>query len=401
MRRGLRLLVALSALALSLAVVAGAGARDGNGRGRGHYKSVCTEAATDVAHCNAQVATDDAAIPLVGPTPDPVALTPADFQSAYKLPSSVAGAGQTIAIVDAFDYPTAEADLATFSKQYALPACTTANGCFRKVNQSGGTNLRGYRADGGWSLEGALDLQTAHGICPNCKLIYVEAKTNSFANLSAAVDAAAALGANVISNSYGGAEFSSETSTTYDGHYNHPGVAITVSSGDSGYAVEYPAASRYVTAVGGTYLQRDSSPRGWAETAWSGAGSGCSAFEPKPAWQSAATLCARRAVADVAADADPASGASIYDSTPYNNSTGWWRVGGTSLASPLVAGVYALAGNAKAASYPVTYPWSNPNGLFDITGGSNGTCPTSAWCNAGPGWDGPTGLGSPNGTAGF
>jgi subtilase family serine protease len=399
--RGLRLLAVLCAVAGSLAIAAGASADEGNGRAKGRSKAVCTDAGLDLAHCDAHVATDEAGTPLVGPTPDPIALTPVDFQSAYKLPSSTAGFGQTIAIVDAFEYPTAESDLNTFSAQYGLPACTTGNGCFRKVNQDGGTNVRKYRADGGWSLEGALDLQTAHGICPNCNLVYVEARTNSFANLMTAVDTAARLGANVISNSYGGSEFSLETSSSYDGHYNHPGVAVTVSSGDSGFGNEFPASSRYVTAVGGTFLQRNGSARGWNETAWNGAGSGCSAYETKPAWQTAATQCARRAVADVAADADPASGASIYDSTPYQGSTGWWRVGGTSLAAPLVGAVYALAGNASASSYPATYAWSNPGSLFDITSGSNGTCAPALWCNAGTGWDGPTGLGTPNGTGGF
>jgi subtilase family serine protease len=395
--RVLRLIVALCAASVPFLLGSTAGAVNGHANAR----AVCPGPAFDAAHCHAWVATDANARPLVGPTPDPVALTPQDFQSAYKLPSSTNGVGQTIAIVDAFDYPTAEADLNTFSRQYGLPPCTTANGCFRKVNQTGGTNLKRYRTDGGWALEGALDLQTAHGICPNCKILYVEALTNSFANLSTAVDTAASLGANVISNSYGGTEFSSETTSTYDGHYNHPGIAVTVSSGDNGYGAEYPAASRYVTAVGGTLLKRDSSARGWAETAWDGAGSGCSAYELKPAWQTTATGCARRAIADVAADADPASGASIYDSTAYNGSTGWWRVGGTSLAAPLIGGVYALAGNSSATTYPAAYPWSNASSLFDITSGSNGTCPTSAWCNAGAGWDGPTGLGTPNGVGGF
>jgi len=268
------------------------------------------------------------------------------------------------------------------------------------VNQNG---KRGNypRKNSGWALEITLDVQTAHGICPNCRILLVEAKTNSFTNLATAEDTAARLGADVISNSYGGSEFSTETSSTYDGHFNHPGVAITVSSGDNGFGVEYPAASQFVTAVGGTTLTADSSARGWHETAWDGAGSGCSSFEPRPSWQTSATLCGRRAVADVAADADPASGASIYDSTSYNGQTGWFQVGGTSLAAPLVAGVYALAGNSGSTSYPVSYAWANPGALFDVTSGSNGSCSTSAWCSARTGWDGPTGLGTPNGIGAF
>jgi subtilase family serine protease len=172
-----------------------------------------------------------------------------------------------------------------------------------------------------------------------------------------------------------------------------------VSSGDSGYGVEYPAASRYVTAVGGTKLTLDSAGNRVAETAWSGAGSGCSAYEPKPSWQHD-TACSRRTVADVSADADPASGASIYDSTAYQGQTGWFRVGGTSLAAPLVAAVYALAGNGSSTSSG-SFPYAHASSLFDVTSGSNGSCGGSYLCTAVAGFDGPTGLGSPNGTGGF
>src|SRR3954471_4037350 len=145
----------------------------------------------------------------------------------------------------------------------------------------------------------------ASAICPNCHILLVEANSNSFADLGAAVDRAAAMGANTISNSYGGPEFSQETQAAYGGHYNHPGHAITVSSGDSGYGVEFPAASPYVTAVGGTSLRKATNARGWTETAWSGAGSGCSAYVGAVSWQSGLTSCARRVVADVSAIADP------------------------------------------------------------------------------------------------
>jgi subtilase family serine protease len=262
------------------------------------------------------------------------------------------------------------------------------------VNQTGGT--RYPRADQGWALEIALDVQTAHGVCPDCKILLVEAKTNSFANLMAAVDYAAAH-ANVISNSYGANEFSSETA--YDFHFNHPGVPITVSSGDNGYGVEYPAASRYVTAVGGTTLQVASDGSRASETAWNGAGSGCSAYEQKPSWQTDGG-CARRSVADVSADANPATGASVYDSYGYQGQSGWFRVGGTSLAAPLVAAVYALAGNGGSTTYG-SYPYSHSGSLYDVVAGSNGTCGVPYLCTAGAGYDGPTGLGAPNGTGGF
>jgi subtilase family serine protease len=202
----------------------------------------------------------------------------------------------------------------------------------------------------------------------------------------------------VISNSYGGGESSAET-TTYDAYYNHPGIPITVSSGDSGYGVEYPAASPFVTAVGGTTLRTAATARGWSETAWSGAGSGCSAYEAKPSWQSGSS-CTKRTVADVSAVADPNTGVAVYDSLRYQGASGWMVFGGTSVASPVIASVYALAGNAATVNYG-SYPYSQTSGLFDVTGGSNGSCGGSYLCTAITGYDGPTGLGSPNGVTGF
>jgi subtilase family serine protease len=238
----------------------------------------------------------------------------------------------------------------------------------------------------------------ASAICPNCKILLVEASSNSFANLGAAVDRAAGIGANVISNSYGGSEFSGETGSAYDGHFKHPGVAITVSSGDSGYGVEYPAASQYVTAVGGTTLNWNGTTR--TETAWSGAGSGCSAYEPKPSWQSGIATCANRAVADVSAVADPNTGVAVYDTVRYQGQSGWFKVGGTSASSPIIAGVYALAGNAGSVN-DGSFSYSHTTQLNDVTSGSNGSCGGSNLCTAGRGWDGPTGNGTPNGSGGF
>jgi subtilase family serine protease len=271
------------------------------------------------------------------------------------------------------------------------------------VNQTGGTS---YPAkNGGWALEISLDIEIAHAACPLCKILLVEASSNSFANLMAAEDYAAAH-ATVVSNSWGGSESSSETG--YDSHLNHPGVPITVSSGDNGYGVEWPAASQYVTAVGGTTLKLNANNTRASETVWSGSGSGCSAYEPKPTWQHDAGCSTHRTVADVAADADPNTGAAVYDSTPYCTflwfgcSTGWYQVGGTSLASPIIAAVYALAGNGKNTNYG-SYPYTSaPVGsLYDVTSGSNGNCGGSYLCTAGTGYDGPTGLGSPNGIGGF
>jgi subtilase family serine protease len=398
-----RLVVFAASVAFVAAVVAGTGGADPgqnpNGPQRngnhGHwYKRACAVAPAKLAACDAQVVTDSAGNPLVTNT-TPHGYGPAQLTGAYSLPAA-APSTPTIGIVDAFDDPNIEADLAVYSSNYGLPACTTATGCFRKVNQSGGTSYP--TADAGWSLEIALDVDTAHAICPNCKILLVEATNNSMTNLGTAVNRAVTMGATVVSNSYGGGESSGET-TLDNTYFNHPGVVITASSGDGGYGVEYPAASRYVTAVGGTSLSVDGSNHWVSETAWSGAGSGCSAYEPKPTWQTDSG-CARRTVADVSADADPNTGASVYDSVTYSGQSGWFQVGGTSLAAPLIASVYALTGTTANANYGST-PYSHGPSLHDVTSGSNGSCSGSYLCTATSGFDGPTGLGTPNGIAPF
>jgi subtilase family serine protease len=355
----------------------------------------CATARAGYASCNALVRDDVATSvkALRAAAAAPSGLSPADLQSAYKLPSSSAGSGQTVAIVDAYDAPTAEADLGVYRSQFGLPACTTANGCFKKVDQNGGTSYP--RTDGGWAQEISLDLDMVSAVCPNCKIVLVEASSASFADLGTAENTAARL-ANVISNSYGGSDASD---SSYGSYYNHPGKAITVSSGDAGYGVEYPASSHYVTAVGGTSLKTADNSRGWTETAWSGAGSGCSSYNTALSGQSGLTGCSRRAVADVSAVADPATGVAVYDSTAYQGQSGWMVFGGTSVAAPVVAGVFGLAGNA--ANIDNNYPYSHSSALFDVTSGSNGSCSTTKWCRAGTGWDGPTGLGTPNGTGAF
>jgi hypothetical protein len=329
----------------------------------------------------------------VQPLAAPAGLGPADLRSAYALPSS-GGSGQTIAIVDAYDDPNAESDLATYRSQYGLPPCTSANGCFRKVNQTGGNSLP--RPDAGWAMEESLDLDMASAICPNCRILLVEANRPYTSDLGTAVNTAVKLGAKYVSNSYGGSESSSDPifDTSY---FNHPGVAITVSSGDDGYGTEYPAASRYVTAVGGTRLSRAANARGWSESAWSGAGSGCSTYDTKPAWQKD-TGCPRRAIADVSAVADPNTGVAIYDT--YQEG-GWMVIGGTSASAPIIAGVYALTGPPPSGTYAASLPYGHAGALFDVTSGSSGTCNPAYLCTAGPGYDGPTGLGSPNGLGAF
>ncbi|MGN6330411.1 MAG: hypothetical protein ACTHOD_02010 [Motilibacteraceae bacterium] len=360
-----------------------------------HHR-VCGQPKAHQAACHAEVR-DDVSTHALSPNAVPAGYGPADLQSAYKLPSSSAGSGQTVAIVDAYDLPTAEQDLNTYRSQFGLPACTTANGCFRKVNQRGGSTPPA--TDAGWGQEIALDLDMVSAACPNCKVLLVEADTPSMANLGAGVNQAVALGAKFVSNSYGGSESSSDSS--YDSSYfNHPGVAITVSSGDNGYGTEYPAASKYVTAVGGTSLSRASNTRGWTESAWSGAGSGCSGYDAKPSWQSDSG-CSRRSIADVAAVADPNTGVAVYDSTASGGQSGWMVFGGTSAAAPLVAATYALAGAPAASTYPAQYPYQHAGSLFDVASGSNGSCSPSYLCNSTTGYDGPTGLGTPNGVAAF
>ena len=379
-------------------------------------RHVCASPAAGRAACDALLATDSSgaafnAKPSAGATI--AGYHPSDLLSAYNLPSG-AGSGQTVAIVDAYNDPNAAADLNTYRSQFGLPAvssCSVSGGkvaspggpCFAKVSQSGSTTSL-PKANGGWAQEISLDVDMVSAVCSQCNILLVEASSPTTANLGTGVNEAAKLGATEISNSYGGSESAGDPS--YDGeYYNHPGIAITASAGDAGYGVEYPAASPDVTAVGGTSLSRSSATaRGWSETAWSGSGSGCSADDARPSWQAAnpiiAAVCARRAVADVSAVADPNTGVSVYDSDTYQGAGGWLVFGGTSVASPITASVYALAGNAATVTYG-SYPYSHTGSLNDVTSGSNGSCGATALCTAGTGWDGPTGLGTPNGTGAF
>jgi hypothetical protein len=355
----------------------------------GHwFAHSCAQAPAGHAACGAQVVTNSSGDPLAAGTPPTGAYGPAQFHGAYNLPTG--GSTKTIAIVDAYDDPNAATDLAAYDAAYGLAdlkAYGSGTPWFRKVNQNGGTSYP--TGDTGWGLEIALDVETAHEICQTCNILLVEASSNYFNDLGAAENEAAALGADVISNSWGGNEFSTETA--YDSYFNHPGTVITASTGDNGYGVEYPASSQYVVGVGGTTLSVTGSNGYAGEAAWSGAGSGCSRYETKPSWQHDG--CTKHTVADVSADADPNTGAAVYDSYGYS---GWYQVGGTSLASPLIAAVYALSGNTTDRSAP----YGNPNALHDVSGGSNGSCGTYL-CNAVAGYDGPTGLGTPNGLAAF
>jgi subtilase family serine protease len=389
MRRARSGWVVLFGFVVTLVCVAVAAAANGHA----NFAAVCP-AEPAAAHCHALVVTDAHGNPVASAMPRAGSYGPAQFHTGYSLPSSASSA-QTIAIVDAYDDPNIASDLNSYDDYYGLPACTSGNGCFTKVNQSGGTNYP--KASPSWALEISLDVETAHEICQNCRVLLVEANSNSLANLGAAENEAAKLGATVISNSYGGSEYATE-SADQASYFTHPGIAITASSGDNGYGVEFPAAANTVTAVGGTTLTLNPDNSYQSESAWSGSGSGCSAYISKPSWQTDSG-CANRSVADVAADADPNTGAAVYDSLRYQGQAGWYQVGGTSLSAPLIASVYALAGNTNTINAGYTY--THTSGLNDVTTGSNGSCGGSYLCTARPGYDGPTGLGSPKTTTGF
>ena len=316
--------------------------------------------------------------------------SPSNLRSAYKIPAS-GGSGQTVAIVDAYDDPNAEADLKTYRSQYGLPACTHANHCFTKINQE--DQEEGYypKPNARWAEEISLDLDMVSAACPECHIWLIEATNNETANLEAAESEAIYLGIfTEISNSWGGEERSTET--LEDSVFNDPGVPITFSSGDEGYWVDYPAASKNVIAVGGTSLTKAENERGWQETAWEGAGSGCSAYEPKPSWQSDPD-CSKRAVADVATVANPHTPVSVYDT--YEEE-GWMLFGGTSVGAPLVAGIEAHASKAVREERAETF--YRHNFRFDVSKGTNAFRCSGYLCDAAEGYDGPTGWGTPDGT---
>lgn len=297
-------------------------------------------------------------------------LRPADLQAAYQLPSG--NAGGTVAVVDAYDDPLAEQDLAVYRTAFGLPACTSANGCFRKVNQRGQTGSY-PAANAGWSAEIALDLDMVSAACPHCSIVLVEADSALLDDLGAAVDAAVGLGARAVGNSYYAVEWSGETAE--DAHYRHDGVAITASSGDRGYP-SYPAASQYVTAVGGTSL--NGSGGAWSESPWQYTGHGCSRYVAKPAWQAVAPCSRARSAVDVALVADPQTGVATFDA----QAGGWYVAGGTSVGAPLAAAAYALSGRPASPAYSYAHATA-----FRPVGGS--------------GYQSVTGLGSPAGVAGL
>lgn len=346
----------------------------------------CSKPTAVRAGCFAQVLSS-------APAVAPAGYGPNQLRTAYGATGS--GAAR-IAIVDAYGDAGIKADLDTYSRAFGLsilPMCTAAlqTACFEKTDQTGGQKFPATNA--GWALETALDVEAVHGLCPGCRIELVQAKTSSIANLTAAVDQAVRSGAQIVSMSWGGTETASELSA--DTHFGASGVDFVASSGDSGYGTSWPASSARVVAVGGTHLSLNTAGHRVAESVWSGSGSGCSKYEAKPSWQHDAS-CARRTIADVAAVADPATGAAIYSSVSSGGS-GWFQVGGTSLAAPVVAGLIGLAGALPpSALMPRLYASLATTRVFDVTTGNNGTCATYL-CHAAAGYDGPTGIGTLNG----
>ena len=326
---------------------------------------------------------------------------PKDLQSAYNIPTTPVSGTPTVAIVDAYGYSKLESDLATYRSTYGLPPCTTANGCLKIVNQTGATTPlpADPPANDDWSVETALDIDMVSAACPACKILVVQATDDQSDGLFVANNVPSTLGATVVSNSWGGPEQAGTPATTYETYFTHPGIAIFVSAGDSGYndagqGPDYPATSAHVIAVGGTNLKAAAgTTRGWTETAWTSGGSACSLSIPKPSYQGN-TACTYKATTDIAAVGDPATGVAVYNT--LNGNTGWMVVGGTSASSPLIASIFAATGNGGQTSG--AFVMQNASKLYDVTSGSNGSCGTIL-CNAGAGWDGPTGYGTPNAQA--
>ena len=422
MRRWIVAWVAAAMGLSALFVQTPASARTSNGQSpRGHRRVCAVARDRHDASCQSLIVTvaRGAVTPMA--TSAPTGYGPSDLASAYSLPSPTGTTwtwnGKTIAIVDAYDNPNAASDLNAYRSAFGLPPCTAASGCFKKVAQSAKAKIPSPNV--GWGEEIDLDIEMASAVCPQCKILLVEAKSASFSDLGTAENRAAKMGATAISNSWAGGE--SILDPFFDSYFQHPGVAITAASGDAGYGSAYPASSPNVIAVGATTLTLDPTTRTRvSETAWSGGGSWCSSVFSQPAWQQglitsdpSGYACANRTVADVAAVGDPATGVSVYDSYGSSGGNNWYQFGGTSVSTPLIAGLFALAGDATGNSaYPNPARWlyTHAGSLYDVTSGYNGNATNDCYpntgdpyylCHAQSGFDGPTGLGAPNGLGGF
>ena len=455
----------------------------------GDIKPVCAKAMPHRAHCVAYMLTASgkvtaaammraagstrsaAALPTVRKSQLPQGYGPSDLQAAYNLTAAAKSKGNnsTVAIVDAYDDPLIESDLAVYRKMYGLPPCTTANGCFKKVNQEG---RRGpyptlppsdIPGESGWTIEEALDVDMVSANCPNCNIVVVETNDDFMNNLAAGVNTAASFNPVAISNSYVGQESPTDPLPPSQGgwlsYYTHPGIAVVAGAGDYGYDYELydmdgmgdmgafgpliPADFPTVVTAGGTTLTPDNSRRGFSEVAWGGTGSGCSAYEPMPPWQQADPNCygvytspsgattqfPTRIYGDVAYDSDGYTGVAMYESDGQLGGNNWGVMGGTSIASPAIAAIYGLAGygtpgdaDQRRYPFPAQKLYQSRGSLYDITSGTNvdpcepvtqaeepvplppappPPCSDTMLYTAGPGYDAPTGNGTPNGIGAF
>ena len=330
-----------------------------------------------------------------------VGLTPSQVRRAYGFDQvSNQGAGQTIAIITAFDHPHIEDDLAVFSQTFNLAPCTTANGCFRKISAGANPGTKQI-----WALEAAIDVEWAHAIAPQARILLVQSKTDTLTDLLDAVDVAVQQGANVVSMSWAATE---TPGTTQNIHFIKPNVTFVAASGDFGTGTMYPAASPYVTAVGGTTLNVDAQGNYLGETAWSGSGGGLSIAETEPLYQADFNIPnnpqGKRGVPDVAYNADHITGFAVYNSQPFTGLKGWIQFAGTSAGTPQWAGLAAIVNSMRVAAGKAPMTGMNDglysaakrnyrNNFHDVTTGTNGSC--GVLCTATAGYDYVTGLGSP------
>jgi subtilase family serine protease len=394
-RTNARRIAALVGAALTLSTMVTVG-QTANAAGRpatrsSAFRPSCAQAEPGRASCMSQFRVMHASRD-VRAAAQPVGLTPADVASAYRLHTAPAS-GAAVAIVDAFDDPNAEADLGVYRNHFGLPPCTTSNGCFSKVNQDGAAAPLPSE-DQGWGMEISLDLDAVSAACPTCHILLVEGNSQEFDDLGASVDTAVRLGATVVSNSYGASESAGMADSA--NHWSHPGTSIVASSGDGGFsAASFPAVLSNTIAVGGTTLTKATgTSRGWKEKAWSGAGSGCSAYIPKPSWQRD-KHCHMRTVADISADADTNTGLAVYDTDLSPDQAGFLVGGGTSQSAPLIAAMIARSGRILSNASRI---YAHNSALYDPVRGSNGYCGGDYLCTGKPGYDAPTGMGTPHGT---
>lgn len=394
-RRAETAAIAATTLAFGLTPTLGVGATPTTADSPRASRPCSAETRAEYARCMSQFRQENAG--RLDSRGTPPGMTAADLRSAYKAPAK--GAHTTVAIIIAFDNPNAEKDLAVYRKTMGLPPCTTANGCFTKLNQRG---VKGDypQPDGGWALEGSMDLDMVSAACSTCKIMLVEADDNYMNSMAEATRTATRKGATVLSHSYGGGE--GGYMWQLRDAYEKPGTISVASSGDYGFMqASTPAVFRKVLAVGGTTLtKKPGTGRGWDEDVWSGSGSACSAYVMKSPWQKD-THCRMRTVADVSAVADPATGVAVYDTyeNPFGLEPGWIIGGGTSASAPYIAGLIGLKGNGS--TFTSRTPYDNRSAFFDVVGGANGLCGGDYLCNGLKGYDAPTGVGSPRGLGGM